>query len=155
MLWKGNCQDSPKTLNSLSIAKNKSICQSPEKKCPFNYETQFSFVFFLILVFQCIFVGFLTQTMDFRMDRSRRLIRVGKTSATQLRCIFFAGSWFPMVLEASGHSIHRFRGLEVSEDSNGVLITGHVGTRTTQNQHWNLQSLQYFSLHFVLLSPWR
>ena len=39
-------------------------------------------------IFQCIFVGFFTSTSYFQMDRSRRLIRVGKTSAPQLRCIF-------------------------------------------------------------------
>ena len=47
-----------------------------------------------------------------------------------------------MILEAFGHSIHRFRGLEVSEDSNGVL-------RTVLEPHKTSTEISKVSLIFV------
>ena len=64
-------------------------------------------------IFQCIFVGFFTSTSYFQMDRSWRLIRVGKTSAPQLRCIFARRIDFWTIYQRHGTLSINFEGPKI------------------------------------------
>ena len=69
----------------------------------------------------CLGVFFFTHGQNFQKGISLRVFGVERTSAPQLRCIFFMGNPFPSDLQMCGHSIHR---LEAMKAINTVLYNG-------------------------------